>query len=418
MNFGGGGMIPGYPMGGLIPYKDGGIFSNNTKITEKMKNLFSISSPVAIASSIMKKIYPNSIGGTFAPLKNSISYLNLLSNKRNQVGDIIDSDFRKAKVLKSKNPKTAYVKIKNLSTTSDKNIKDNKESTLRALSYLESQTGISFKLWNDISDEEKRNHLERNLRGPAIVIDFNSKRLKKETPGVAAGGVSLNDQKIVMPSQLKGLDILTGSSSGAEQVIAHEIIHSLSYGTNLGDKYATQGKGASGRLGNHSKNPFNIMNPGMFFGPFGSWMDYPTVETIREKFGYYDYKRLPGNAMGGYIKGYGMGGPTDDSILARISNGEYVMSAKTVKKMGVGFMDKLNAGSLDLPGYAMGGPVNYGKGGYAKYANGGSASNSTATYNYSPNITINGTNLTESDIKDIIMDTQKEFVRKVGRWNK
>jgi TP901 family phage tail tape measure protein len=68
-------------------------------------------------------------------------------------------------------------------------------------------------------------------------------------------------------------------------------------------------------------------------------------------------KNLPFRRNGGYIKGYGMGGPTDDSILARISNGEYIMSADSVKKIGVGFMDRLNDGSLNLPKYATGAAV-------------------------------------------------------------
>jgi hypothetical protein len=54
--------------------------------------------------------------------------------------------------------------------------------------------------------------------------------------------------------------------------------------------------------------------------------------------------RLPGDspegATGGYISGSGTG--TSDSITAKVSNGEYVMSAKSVDTYGVDFMNALN----------------------------------------------------------------------------
>jgi len=59
----------------------------------------------------------------------------------------------------------------------------------------------------------------------------------------------------------------------------------------------------------------------------------------------------PGNASGGYISGPGTA--TSDSILARLSNGEFVVSARAVRHWGVGFMSALN--SLQTPKFAMGG---------------------------------------------------------------
>lgn len=61
----------------------------------------------------------------------------------------------------------------------------------------------------------------------------------------------------------------------------------------------------------------------------------------------------PGFATGGYISGPGSG--TSDSILARLSNGEYVMRAAAVRQYGTGFLDMLNG--LHLPKYADGGLV-------------------------------------------------------------
>lgn len=61
----------------------------------------------------------------------------------------------------------------------------------------------------------------------------------------------------------------------------------------------------------------------------------------------------PGFASGGYITGPGSG--TSDSIPARLSNGEYVMKAEAVRRLGVSFLDKLNRGAV--AGFASGGYV-------------------------------------------------------------
>ena len=58
-------------------------------------------------------------------------------------------------------------------------------------------------------------------------------------------------------------------------------------------------------------------------------------------------------ATGGYVSG--PGGPTSDSIAARISNGEYVVRAAAVSKYGVGFFDRLN--QMQSPRFASGGYV-------------------------------------------------------------
>lgn len=63
--------------------------------------------------------------------------------------------------------------------------------------------------------------------------------------------------------------------------------------------------------------------------------------------------QLPKYATGGLISGPGTG--TSDSILARLSNGEYVMSADAVRMFGTGLLDQMNAGRL--PGFAVGGGV-------------------------------------------------------------
>jgi TP901 family phage tail tape measure protein len=62
-------------------------------------------------------------------------------------------------------------------------------------------------------------------------------------------------------------------------------------------------------------------------------------------------------ATGGMIRGAGT--PTSDSIPALLSNGEYVVKAKSVKKYGVSTLDALNAGRFAedqlIPGFRFGG---------------------------------------------------------------
>jgi hypothetical protein len=74
---------------------------------------------------------------------------------------------------------------------------------------------------------------------------------------------------------------------------------------------------------------------------------------------------VQGHAEGGPIRGPGTG--TSDSILARLSNGEFVMRAAAVATYGTGLFHALN--NMTLPGFASGGlvaaPVRLGGGGVA-----------------------------------------------------
>jgi tape measure domain-containing protein len=61
----------------------------------------------------------------------------------------------------------------------------------------------------------------------------------------------------------------------------------------------------------------------------------------------------PKFATGGHVRGPGTG--TSDSIMARLSNGEYVMRAAAVAKFGPAFFDRLNG--LQIPRFAEGGLI-------------------------------------------------------------
>ncbi|MET8511967.1 hypothetical protein [Streptomyces sp. NPDC005077] len=85
--------------------------------------------------------------------------------------------------------------------------------------------------------------------------------------------------------------------------------------------------------------------------------------------GPYAGKYVFGRANGGLIKGYASGGQvaptggpvfgpgtgTSDSIPTWLSNGEYVIRAKSVAKYGLAFMDTLNKGTLGMGRMASGG---------------------------------------------------------------
>lgn len=62
---------------------------------------------------------------------------------------------------------------------------------------------------------------------------------------------------------------------------------------------------------------------------------------------------VEGHAEGGMIRGPGTG--TSDSILARLSNGEFVQNAKAVAFWGADFMHAIN--NMQMPGFATGGLV-------------------------------------------------------------
>jgi hypothetical protein len=59
---------------------------------------------------------------------------------------------------------------------------------------------------------------------------------------------------------------------------------------------------------------------------------------------------LPPRASGGYIRG--PGSATSDSILARLSNGEFVLNARAVSRLGIGVLNRLNryqaGGGVDI----------------------------------------------------------------------
>lgn len=99
-----------------------------------------------------------------------------------------------------------------------------------------------------------------------------------------------------------------------------------------------------------------------------------------------------GFATGGSVAGHGTG--TSDSIPAMLSNGEYVLNAQAVDRLGVPFLNGLNTGRLR--GFASGGLVGSG-GAYNRPASVASSSSSTSN-----SITLNVSALDASSFADFL----------------
>lgn len=86
------------------------------------------------------------------------------------------------------------------------------------------------------------------------------------------------------------------------------------------------------------------------------------LKSINSAFGFSEGGAVQTFATGGHVRGPGTG--TSDSIPARLSDGEFVMTAKAVKRYGANFFNNLNASARghsrvkSMPGrYADGGAV-------------------------------------------------------------
>lgn len=124
-------------------------------------------------------------------------------------------------------------------------------------------------------------------------------------------------------------------------------------------------------------------------------------------------------ATGGSVDGPGTG--TSDSIPAMLSNGEYVLNAQAVDRLGVPFLNGLNTGRLR--GFASGGLV--GSGGVAGYkAERGSNGGQVQSVNLSMNVSamdassfcdfLNRGGL--DVVKQALFDSNRNFASEAGVW--
>lgn len=126
-----------------------------------------------------------------------------------------------------------------------------------------------------------------------------------------------------------------------------------------------------------------------------------------------------GFATGGSVAGPGTG--TSDSIPAMLSNGEYVLNAQAVDRLGVPFLNGLNTGRLR--GFASGGLV--GSGGVAGYkAERGSNGGQVQSVNLSMNVSAMdaasfGDFLNRGGldvVRQALYDSNRNFASEAGVW--
>lgn len=124
-------------------------------------------------------------------------------------------------------------------------------------------------------------------------------------------------------------------------------------------------------------------------------------------------------ASGGSVAGPGTG--TSDSVPAMLSNGEYVLNAQAVDRLGVPFLNGLNTGRLR--GFASGGLV--GSGGVAGYkAERGSNGGQVQSVNLSMNVSAMdaasfGDFLNRGGldvVKQVLFDNNRNFASEAGVW--
>jgi hypothetical protein len=147
------------------------------------------------------------------------------------------------------------------------------------------------------------------------------------------------------------------------------------------------------------------------------------IGRVREAFGGGNGGNTQGFAEGGMVRGPGTG--RSDSILARLSNGEFVMTARAVKKWGVNFMRAINAGVNPLRGFNMGGLVeavsNVGAFGIPRFADGGmvaagAAANGTPIYLQMPGGQTIGPMMTGGDVVRLLkQEATRSAIKMAGR---
>ena len=122
-----------------------------------------------------------------------------------------------------------------------------------------------------------------------------------------------------------------------------------------------------------------------------------------------------GLATGGYVSGPGTG--TSDSIPVRLSNGEYVMSAAAVNRIGTPLLDAMNRG--DAIHYAGGGLVSVNNGGGSGPAAVSSAGPSVSLQISALDAASFGDFLSRGGldtVKQALFEDNRQFASSVGVW--
>ena len=183
---------------------------------------------------------------------------------------------------KTINPNAQTIYVYDMANKFDS--KDRTPIVNKALEYLTGQTGVKFK---------RATFGMRN--DPKVVkLDWS------DAEGVhseGAVGQSVPGSRHVTLISPRGLNAFSLGRTGGQNVIAHEIIHSL----NIGDYTNSDGTSKQGSFWDgHAKNPFNVMSP--MGGLIPSFISKADTEQIRYLADFYNYDtNLIGKAKGGII---------------------------------------------------------------------------------------------------------------------
>lgn len=201
------------------------------------------------------------------------------------------------------------------------------------------QLKLSVKNWEAQLKEAKRQLKDPNLtKERRAKLKADARDLEKK---IRKGKKDLASLKAGPPRQLKASNMVGGAVRAAKSSIG-----SVKGGpprmlraSNMVNSAVRAAKSAIGSVKGKTVRITAVMNR------IGSWSPFRDGGLVAGFAGGGPVRGFPG---GGPVRGPGTG--TSDSILARLSNNEFVIKAKSVAKYGLRFLSQLNEGKL---GFAM-----------------------------------------------------------------
>jgi hypothetical protein len=196
-----------------------------------------------------------------------------------------------------------YLDVKDYTSQGKEDRKRNLNSIYLAANELTKLTGVPFRVLKPENREEILAQVAYNPWTAPKVIPMQfleGDALREERGGglLEAGWWARNAGKITLP-RAKQSDTWMGwnpfSTAGGKDVAMHEIIHSFQGHLDGNEscpmcsttEYSWLDRHLGGAQGNHSLNPFNIMN---MYGLMGGGVSNTDIESIRKAMGYYQYK--------------------------------------------------------------------------------------------------------------------------------
>jgi TP901 family phage tail tape measure protein len=258
-----------------------------------------------------------------------------------------------------------YLDVKDYTYQGKEDRKRNLSSIYMAANELTKLTGVPFRV---IKPENREEILAKaaysKYTGPKVIpIEFlEGDALREKRGGGPSKWWAMNSGTITMPRAKKSdtwMGLNPFSTAGGKDVAMHEIIHSFQgHLDGNGEcpmcsttKTSWLDTHLGGIQGNHSLNPFNIMN---MYGLMGGVVSNKDIESIRNEMGYYQYKtdltpeeikliqrkiqvskgsRFANGGLANYkLPSYEVGSPyIPEDQIAQLHKGERVLTAQENK---------------------------------------------------------------------------------------